>query len=210
MANDFHRVDPVGGWNFVRGAARLLVADKDAAFPSEISDIIVLSSGATQYNATSAWTDLGATKTGIAISNNHSEETFDVDQVYGDIDSQPTNWEYNVQTALAEMTLESLKLAWEGSDITTNNSPTVPERTIGFGNPDEYVVRRLAVLYKSAEDYIRAFVFRRVQLAPVESTATFNKTGEQISLPVQFKSFPDFAVADPYKRNYVVIEQVPA
>lgn len=207
MANDFHRVDPVGDWNFVRGAARILTADVSTAFPTKIADIIVLTSGVNQYNATSAWSDLGATKTGIGISNNHSEETFDVDQVYGDIDSQPTNWEYNVQTALAEMTLESLKLAWEGSDITTNNAPPVPERTIGFGTPDKYRSKRLAVLYKNADDLIRAFVFRRVQLAPVESTATFNKTGEQISLPVQFKSFPDFDVSDPYMRNYVVIEQ---
>lgn len=210
MANDFHRVKPTGGWQFVRGAARILTSEVGVGFPSEISDIIVLASGATQYDATSAWSDLGATKTGIGISNNHSEETFDVDQVYGDIDSQPTNWDYMVQTALAEMTLESLQLAWEGSDITTNTTPAIDERTIGFGTPQTYRSKQLAVLYKSAEDLIRAFVFRRVQLAPVESTATFNKNGEQVSLPVQFKSFPDFTVSDPYKRNYIVIEQVVA
>ena len=120
----FLRTDLDNEWSFVRGAARLMVADIDQAFPDEIGDIIDLASGANQYDAETGWEDLGATKTGISISINHAEETFDVDQVLGDIESVPTNWECSVSTALAENTLEHFQLAWEGSDISTNTTPT--------------------------------------------------------------------------------------
>src|SRR5215211_648574 len=97
---EFLRTDLTDPWAFVRGAARLLIADEDAAFPTQISDIITLASGAGQYDAASAWTDLGATKTGITVSINHAEETFDVDQVIGDIASAPVSWDCSVATAL--------------------------------------------------------------------------------------------------------------
>jgi hypothetical protein len=205
---EFLRTDLTDPWAFVRGAARLLIADEDAAFPTQLSDLITLASGASQYNAASAWTDLGATKTGITISVNHAEETFDVDQVIGDIASAPVSWECSVATALAEMTLEHLQVAWEGSDISTNTSTDPDERTMGYGQNDEYTRRRLAVLFKNQDDLIRAFVFRRVQLQPVESAVAFNKTGEQVSIPVQFKGLADTSESDIQKRFFVVIEQL--
>jgi hypothetical protein len=192
---EFLRTDLTDPWAFVRGAARLLIADEDETFPTQLNDIIVLASGGTQYDAQTGWEDLGATKTGITISVNHAEETFDVDQVIGDIASAPVNWECSVATALAEMTLEHLQVAWEGSDIATNTSPTPDERTMGYGQNDEY---------------IRAFVFRKVQLQPVESSVAFNKTCEQVSIPVQFKGLADTSETDIQKRFFVVIEQVGA
>lgn len=203
----FLKTDLDNPWAFVRGAARIMVADEDAAMPNSINDLIVTTSGATQYDATSAWTDLGATLTGITISVNHTEETFTVDQVLGDIDSQPVSWECSVSTALAEMTLEHLQLAWEGSDISTDSGQTPDERTMGYGQPSFYTRRRLAVLYKNADDLIRAFVFRRVQLQPVESSVAFNKTGEQISIPVQFKALADTEIEDVKSRFFIVMEQ---
>jgi len=206
--SDFYPTDLDNHWAFVRGPARLLAAASDQAYPSSIGDVIVTASGVTQYNAQSGWTDLGATKTGVQISVNHAEETFDVDQILGDIESQPTSWECSVQTALAENTLEHFQVAWEGSDIATNTSPTPDERTMGYGQPTRYTRRRLAVLYKSDEDLIRAFVFNRVQLQPVESAITFNKTGEQLSIPVQFKALADTGVTDVKKRFFTIFEQV--
>ena len=203
----FHRTELDNPWAFVRGAARILIADEDALFPSSISDIIVTSSGATQYDATSSWTDLGATLTGITVSVNHTEETFTVDQVLGDIDSQPVSWECSVSTALAEMTLEHLQVAWEGSDISTNTGTSPDERTMGYGQPDSYTRRRLAVLYKNSDDLLRAFCFRRVQLQPVESSVAFNKTGEQNSIPVQFKALADTDITDVKSRFFTIIEQ---
>lgn len=205
---DFYRTDLDNPWSFVRGPARLLVAPESTPFPSQLSNIITLASGASQYNASGTWQDLGATLGGVSISINHAEETFGVDQVLGDIESVPTNWEASVSTALAENTLEHFQLAWEGSAITTNTAATPDERSMGYGQPTKYTRRRLAVLYKSDDDLIRAYVFRRVQLQPVESSITFNKTGEQQSIPIQFKGLADTSVTDPNSRFFTLIEQV--
>lgn len=205
---EFLRTDLSDEWSFVRGAARLLVAPLAQAFPSNISDVVELASGATQYDVVADWTDLGATKTGISISVNHAEETFDVDQIIGDIDSVPVNWECSVQSALAENTLEHMQLAWEGSAISVDTGVTPNERTMGYGQSDNYTERRLAVLFKSSENLIRAVVFRRVQLMPVESSISFNKTGEQAQIPIQFKGLSDSTEPDIQKRYFSVIEQI--
>lgn len=203
---DFFRTD-VNDRSFIRGAARLLYADPTVTnAPDEISDIIKLSSGVGYdlYDAESGWTDLGATKTGIQISVNNTEETFDVDQIYGDIDSLPTNWEVSVGTQLAEFTPEKLEVAWEGSSITTNGAG---EEQISFGAPTSYTRRRLAVLFQRPNGNIRAYSFRKVQRLPQESTVTHNKTGEQIAVPVQFRVLPDFDVTDPRERFFTIFDQ---
>jgi len=205
MATDFYRTGLSDDWATLKGAARLLIADISQPFPSGISDIIELSSGATQYDAQSGWEDLGATKGGVTVSTNHTEETLTVDQIFGDIDSAPTAWEASVQTALAEMTLENLQVAWEGSEITTNGDG---ERLFGFGQPDEYTKRRLAVLFKHPRtDKVRATVVRIAQLQPVESSIVFNREGDQMTIPVQFKALADPSIADPYSRFFVTFEQ---
>ena len=201
---DFFRTE-VDDRSFIRGAARLLYADTTVAAPTQISDIIYLASGAgyDQYDPKTGWVDLGATKTGIQISVNNTEETFDVDQIYGDIDSLPTNWEVSVGTQLAEFTPEKLQICWEGSEITTANS----EQSISFGAPTSYTRRRLAVLFQRPNGKIRAYSFRKVQRLPQESTVTHNKTGEQIAVPVQFRVLPDFDVTDPKARFFTIFDQ---
>jgi hypothetical protein len=120
---DFHRTF-VNDDSFIRGAARVLWANMTMTFPEHINQIIT-AAGATnygsvtynQYDAHSGWNDLGATKTGVQITVNNAEETFDVDQIAGDIRAEPTNWEASVATQLAEMTLARLALAWEGATV---------------------------------------------------------------------------------------------
>jgi hypothetical protein len=208
MATDFHRTN-VTPTSFIRGAARILVAPISQTFPTKIADVIALAStsAVALYDAASGWTDLGATKTGITITINNSEETFDIDQVMGDIDSQPTGWEVSVATALAEFTPEKMQVAWEGSAITVDNSPPVPEKEIGFGQPTSYTQRRLAVLYQRPNGQIRGYFFRKVQRTPQESSVNHQKTGEQISIPVTFKALSDTTVTDPYKRFFIIRDQ---
>jgi len=208
---DFHRTD-VNDRSFIRGAARILVAPYTHARPTRISDVIALASasGVALYDAASGWTDLGATKTGIQITVNNAEESFDVDQIQGDISSAPTNWECSVGTQLAEMTPQRLRVAWEGSAITTDAGPTRPEEEIGFGNPSFYTPRRLAVLFQRADGDIRAYFFWRCQKTPQESSVTHNKTGEQISVPVRFKVLADTTLTDPYKRFFIIRDQAVA
>ena len=99
------------------------------------------------YDTTASWNELGATKTGIQITVNNAEEDFDVDQIYGTIRTDPTDWNYSVETSLAETTVDRLAFAWEGSSVTTDTTPpSGTEKVVYFGNPRSYTQRRLAVL----------------------------------------------------------------
>lgn len=208
---DFHRTF-VNDRSFIRGAARILVAPIAQAKPTEIDDVIALAAevgppAVAQYDARTGWVDLGATKTGIQITINNAEETFDVDQILGDISSQPTSWECSVGTQLAEMTPERLQVAWEGSAITEDAVPTVPEQVIGFGQPTAYTQRRLAVLFQRPNGKIRAYLFHKVQRQPQESSVTHAKTGEQISVPIRFRVLADSTETDVQKRFFVIRDQ---
>src|SRR6185436_3768785 len=189
---DFHRVS-INDDNFIRGAARILWAGTTIAFPVTIADVINVST----YDPMTGWNDLGATKTGITITVNNTEETFDVDQIYSDIDARPTSWECSVSTALAEMTLAKLQLAWEGGSIVTVTSGGQNESQLGIGAPTTYTRRRLAVLFQKQNNKIRAYVFRKVQRTPQESAITYAKTGEQQAVPMRFKAFADLSITDP-------------
>lgn len=185
---------------FIRGPARLMYCAVTQSFPTGISQVVNLST----YSAMTGWSDLGATKGGVAISINNTEESFDVDQVYGDIDSLPTAWECSVSTQLAEMTLDRLTFCWEGSPVTTSGG----EKSMGYGAPLSYTRRRMAVLFQRPNGKIRAFVFRKVQRSPQESTITFNKTGEQQSVAVRFRAIADLSVSDVYSRFFTAYDQV--
>ena len=187
-----------------------MIAPPSQARPAKIGDVIALASasGVALYDAASGWTDLGATKTGIQITINNAEETFDVDQILGDISSQPTNWECSVGTQLAEMTPERMALAWEGSAITVDATPTTgSEEEFGVGQPASYTERRMAVLFQRPSGLIRAYLFHRVQRQPQESSVTHAKTGEQISIPVRFRVIADATITDVKKRFFVVRDQ---
>lgn len=203
MADDFHRV-AINDETTIRGAARIMWAGTTISFPTSISDVI----DTTIYNAQTGWNDLGATKTGITISVNNSEDTIDVDQVYGDIDAFPNNWECSVQTALAEMSLDRLTVAWEGSAVTTDTGVTPNEKEMGFGLPTSYIKRRLAVLFQRPSGNIRGYFFRNVVRASQESAVVHNKAGDQQSVPVRFRAFADTSVADTYKRFFIIRDQV--
>lgn len=185
---------------FIRGAARIMWAGTTVAFPTSISDIINLSS----YAAQSGWNDLGATKTGVTITRNNTEESFDVDQIIGEIDSRPVTWEQTISTALAEASLQRLQVAWEAGGITTNGS----EERMGVGNPTFYTKRQVAVLHQKPDGKIRAHVFRKVQHAPQESATVYNKTGEQVQFPVTFRALADTSVADIDEQVQVIFNQV--
>lgn len=198
MAN-FYPVS-VNDDNFIRGAGRLMWAGTTISFPTTIADMINLST----FDAASGWNDLGATKTGITVTYNNTEETFDVDQILGDIDSRPVSYEQTVSTQLAEMTLERLQIAWEAGAISTSGGV----RSMGVGEPTSYTKRRVAVLFQKANGKIRAHVFRLAQRSPQESAIAFNKTGEQQSVPLRFRALADTSIADVYTRTQVIFDQV--
>jgi hypothetical protein len=226
---DFHRVN-IDDASFIRGAARILVAPMAAPMPSKIEDVIDLGEWEKKvegeetkyiqkvpptYDAQKwgekkgeVWEDLGATKTGIQITINNAEESFDIDQVMGDIASAPTSWECSVGTQLAEFTPEKMQIAWEGSAVTVDGTPEAgPEKEIGFGQPVSYTQRRLAVLFQRPNGKIRGYFFRKVQRSPQESSITHAKTGEQISIPVRWKALADTTVNEVLKRFFIIRDQ---
>lgn len=175
-------------------------AGSTVAFPTSISQIVNLST----YDAMSGWNELGATKTGVQISVNNAEESFDVDQIYGNIATEPTDWDYEVTTALAETTPQRLQLAWEGSAVTASGG----EEQVSFGNPRSYTERKLAVLHQRKNNKVRAYVFRKVNRSPQESTITHAKTGEQVTVPIKFAALPDLSVADEKARVFTIFNQI--
>lgn len=195
---DFFRVG-VDSNNFIRGAARLLWAGTTISFPTTIGDIVNLST----YDAMSGWNDLGATKTGVTISHNNTEEAFDIDQILTDIDTRPVAYTQTVATALAEVSLERLQVAWEAGVITTVGT----ERQMGVGTPTRYITRRLAVLFLKDNNLLRAHVFRKANKSPQESALAFNKTGEQQSIPILFTALADTSVSDVNTRVQVIFDQ---
>jgi len=209
---DFHRTF-INDTSFIRGAARILVAPYVQARPLMNSDVIDLGTTspvvAPTYAAKTGWVDLGATKTGIQITINNAEEAFDVDQILGDIASQPTSWECSVGTQLAEMTLERLQIAWEGSAITVDSTPASgAEKEIGFGQPTSYTQRRLAVMFQRPNGKVRGYLFHKVQRMPQESSVTHSKAGEQITIPVRFKCLADSdAGIEVTKRFFIIRDQ---
>lgn len=214
----FHRtnITPEG---FIRGAARILIAPTTYTFPTKVADIIILATGATQYDpvgGVSGWSDLGATRTGINITRNHTEETFDVDQIPSDIAALPTGWEMSVGTALAEVTLEKISYAWQGGTVTTDATPSSgSEKHLPLGTPESFAQRRLAVLFQRPADpntgtpgKIRAYVFRKVQRTAQDSSFTHARTGEQATIPIRWRCIPDDQVTNVDARFGEIIDQV--
>jgi hypothetical protein len=197
---DFFRTNAYSNDSFIRGAARLMWAGTTIAFPTTIGDIINLST----YDAATGWNDLGATKTGITITHNNTEETFDVDQILTDIETRPVSYEQSVATALAEMTLDRLQIAWQAGTKTTSGS----EESMGVGEPATYIRRRLAVLFQKADGKIRAHVYRLVIKGANESSLVYAKTGEQLQIPVTFKALADTSITDVNTRTQVIFNQI--
>lgn len=194
--------------SFIRGPARLLIANITLSTPANIGDIINLTGTTTQYQAMAGWTDLGSTKTGVQISTNNTEENFDVDQILGDIDTLPTNWEASAGTQLADVSPTMLALVWEGTVAYQATSADGPRWRVGYGQPVTYSKRKLAVLHQKSNGLIRAHLFHRVTRTAQESAVTYNKTGEQQSLPMRFRALADTSISDVYDRFFITLDQV--
>src|SRR3972149_4341419 len=126
-----------------KGAGRVVYAAKGTAFPAQISDVIDTST----YTLTSAWKDLGGTtEDGIRIVRGFDkDEGVKADQLAVRIlKGRVLNWRGQVGMALLQSQLEKLKVAHEGSAISTSGA----ERTIFFGSPTTLTEYLLGVIQK--------------------------------------------------------------
>jgi hypothetical protein len=209
----FFRVDTS---KLMRGAGRILYADSSADVPQAIADVLTLDTGATEFDPVSitgtpspGWFDLGATTQGITVEVNNTETSFDIDQVQGAVGTQPDSWTCTLATRLAEMTLEHMVFAWEGVPITTNATPTVPERKTSFAGATSYTERKLAVAFMKPTGALMLYSFHRAVRAPQAGQIVFQKTGNAMDLAVQFNILADATVTDPRGQFFDVFEQTP-
>lgn len=168
--------------------------------------------GVGQYDAQTSYTDLGATKGGITIARNNSEETFSVDQIQADIMTLPTAWEMSVAASVAQVDIDMIQYLWEGGTISLDVS--TGERTLPLGTPDTYRQKRLVVLFQRQSTdggitpgLIRAYGFRITQRSPQESSIVHNREGDQATIPFTWKAIADGTVQDPYARFGSIIDQ---
>lgn len=165
------------------------------------------------YDAQLAYTDLGATKGGITIARNNSEEAFSVDQIQADILTLPTAWTMSVAASVAQSDIDMLQYLWEGGSITLD--VTTGERTLPMGTPVTYRQKRLVVLFQRQSfdgnvtpGFIRAYAFRITNRTPQESSIVHNKDGDQVTIPFTWNAFADPTVQDPYARFGSIIDQI--
>lgn len=162
--------------------------------------------GVGQYDAKAGWLELGATREGIQIAINNTEDAYDVDQVAGAIGTAPNTWTCTVTTKLAEVTFEHMVLAWEGVPITTD--ATALERETAFAGAASYTERRLAVLFQRPSLKLVGFFFHRAVRAPQEGVIDFVKGGDAQTIQVQFNILADATEADPRAAFFRVREQI--
>lgn len=195
------------GQPLVTGSAALLTGGTTPTV-----SVVRTTPGIGQYEAKTNWQDLGATKGGITVVRNNSEETFDVDQIQAEIMSMPTAWEMNVQSQVAQVDIDMLQYLWEGGTITLD-VPT-GERTLPLGTPTTYRQKRLVVLFQRfsldggvTPGLIRAYCFRITQRSPQESSVLHNKLGEQASIAFTWRALADQTIVDNYARFGSIIDQ---
>lgn len=174
--------------------------------------VAVTTPGTGIYEAQAAYQDLGATKGGITINRNNSEETFSVDQIKADILALPNAWEMSVSASMAQVDLDMVQYLWEGGTISTDIA--TGERMLPLGTPGAYRQKRLVVLFQRPSldggvttGLIQAWVFRITQRSPTDSSVVFNREGDQSTVPFTWKCIADQTVTDEYARFGHILDQ---
>jgi hypothetical protein len=174
--------------------------------------IAVTTPGTGIYETQADYQDLGATKGGITISRNNSEETFSVDQIKADILSLPNAWEMSVSASMAQVDIDMIQYLWEGGTISLDVS--TGERTLPLGTPTAYRQKRLVVMFQRPSldggvtvGLIQAWVFRITQRSPTDSSVVFNREGDQSTVPFTWKTIADQTVTDEYARFGHILDQ---
>ncbi|MBA2725197.1 MAG: hypothetical protein H0U53_04335, partial [Actinobacteria bacterium] len=192
----------------------LIVADSTGLTggTTPLLTVVRTTAGVGKYDAMAGYTDLGATKGGITINRNNSEEVFTVDQILSDILALPTAWEMSVSASFAQADIDAIAYLWEAGTITLD--VTTGERTMPLGAPTTYRQKRLVVLFQRqsydgglTEGLIRGYIFRITQRSPAESSITHNREGDQAIVPFTWKALADDNVQDDYARFGSIIDQ---
>lgn len=200
----FHRYDLSAPGAFIVGPARMMWAGMTIAFPTDIGQVINMST----FDAMSGWNDLGATKGGVTVTINNTEDVYTIDQERAEVDSRPTSYESTVGTALSEMTPERLQFALDGGVLrTVATSYGGSEKQVGYGAALSYTKRRLALAHLRDDGKIRLVLVRKAQPTTQEKSFAFNQAGDQQTLGIRFRALADSSIADPKERFGTIYDQ---
>lgn len=173
--------------------------------------VVETTPGSGLYDPLGSWFDLGGTKNGVVPTMNNTEEEFTIDQQKVAIGVLPNEWTWSLTTSLVEVTPENLSFVWDAGPVTLNTLPAVPEKQIGFGAPDGYTVRRIAVVHRrptTQGGLLRAHFFRKMIRQAAEATMSYASTGDQQSTALQMRGLVDDNVSDPYQNVGYLLDQV--
>jgi hypothetical protein len=172
--------------------------------------VVQTTAGVGLYDPLGSWFDLGATKNGVVPTMNNTEEEFTIDQQKVAIGVLPNEWTWSFTTSLVEVTPENLALVWDMGPTTLNTLPATPEKQVGFGAPDGYTVRRIAIIHRrptTQGGLLRAHFFRKMIRQAAESTLSYASSGDQQSVALQMRGLVDDNVADQYQNVGYLLDQ---
>lgn len=196
------------------GQNQPLIAINTPAFTggtTPVATVVETTPGVGLYDPLGSWFDLGATKNGVVPTMNNTEEEFTIDQQQVAIGVLPNEWTWSFTTSLVEVTPENLAFVWDMGPVTLNTLPAVPEKTVGFGAPTGYTVRRIAIVHRrptTQGNLLRCHFFRKMIRQAAESTLSYASTGDQQSVALQMRGLVDDNVADPFQNVGYMLDQV--
>ena len=175
--------------NIFGGAARLIVAETTQTKPTKFSDIF-----GTDWALATGYTDIGATDWGVKLSRSYDKEEWEVDQYLWVIDEFIKKWDMNLETSLAENSLENLQLAWNLWTATVNTDETPNEATAWIWSSTS-VAEKMLILQvdKRTEawvNYKRCYVFWRWHWDWSDVAQEYKKW-EKVLLPIKFSLLQD-------------------
>lgn len=171
--------------------------------------------GTGPYDPVGLWFPLGATKNGINPSVTNTETEFTVDQYLAAIGTLPDTWTWTLTTSLVEVSPENLAIAWDMGPVTLNTVPVIPEKRLGFGDPDTYTERQFAVVHRRTNPgvnngLLRAHYFRKCSKQGAESGLGYQASGDQQSVPLNLRAYSDPNIGNQYERVGYLLDQQPA
>jgi len=192
------------------GAARLLYADAGTVKPTQLSDIMDL----TTTDLEAGWNEFGATDGGLTMTRGFEAQSREVDQINGIIDDSITAWNMSLEFSIAEVSLENIQFGWACGSISVNVTPAIDERTMGISAPNCIPEAMVAFIVDKRADcgasgFIRAYVYWRAKRDGSDSAHAYVK-GEKTLVPVTLNALVDDTEATDATRFGIIIDQVSA
>lgn len=196
--------------NALRGPAKILYATSAVVFPTTLYAIINATTGA----PVSPWKAFGFTRGGINWSVNiEASQRDDIDQITGAYDQDVTDYNFSVQSQLAEVfDTVQLGMAFKmGVPTYVMATTTVPTQIMIPLNDGSYkfLPYRFAVLYpKSTVGKLMGYVLRSGQLTGGEKIIRFDKN-DSASPALEIRGYPELATTITSDMAYGAMFDIP-